>query len=64
MKQDKKELLDSVIKSCNAMDGKKMLSCAKAFQLAQELDVKKLEIAQICNEHSIRICNCQLGCFK
>ena len=64
MKQDEKEIFKSVINSCNIVDGKKMLSCEKAFQLAETFGIEKIEITKICNKNSIRICKCQLGCFK
>lgn len=43
---------------------KKKLACAQAFELAKELDTAIIEIGRICNQHNIRICKCQLGCFK
>jgi len=40
------------------------LPCGEAFRLAERFGVKKLEIRRICDAHKIKICNCQLGCFK
>ena len=34
-----------------------------AFELAKKYDVEIIEIGRICNEHNIKICKCQLGCF-
>ena len=58
------ELTEAVIKSAVMIDGKKKLACAKAFGLAENFGVEKLEIMRICNSNNIRISNCQLGCFK
>ncbi len=46
------------------VEGKKKLACAKAFILAQEYQVKLMDIARYCNQNDIRISRCQLGCFK
>lgn len=59
--------IDLVQKICSAsqeVDGKKKLNCAQAFGLAKELGVSIKQIGDLCNEQNIRICNCQLGCFK
>ena len=58
------ELIDAVVGRVQESGGVKRLSCAQAFELAKELEVKVIEIGHICNEQNIRICNCQLGCFK
>lgn len=60
----KTKLVDAVIEAASEIGGKKKLSCATAFQLAERFAVKTLEIGHICNAKNIRICNCQLGCFK
>ena len=60
---DKKEqLTEAVLRSS---DGKrKRLSCAEAFVLAQKYEAKLAEIGRICNDNDVKICKCQLGCFK
>jgi len=58
------DLLNAVIKRAQETDGKKKLTCAEAFELAQEFKVEIIEIGRICNQSKIRICECQLGCFK
>ena len=58
------DLVDAVIKAATDIDGKKKLPCVKAFQLAERFEVEKLEIRRICDANEIKICNCQLGCFK
>ena len=45
------------------VDGKLNLPCKRAFQLADELGLTLKEIGEICNSETIKIINCQLGCF-
>ena len=65
---DKKEqLVDAVLKAAGRgqdSDNRKMLSCAEAFELARQFDTDVIEIGGICNQNNIRICKCQLGCFR
>ncbi len=42
-------------------DGK--LRCADALELAARLQIKPARIGRLCNQHEIRVINCQLGCF-
>ena len=60
------QLVNAVIKSSLGQKSgdKNMLSCAEAFELAKKFDTEIIEIGRICNELNIRICKCQLGCFK
>ena len=64
---DKNEqLVDAVINFVNEKqdsDGRKQLTCAEAFELARKHEAKIIEVGNICNQHDIRICKCQLGCF-
>jgi len=60
------QLVDAVLKSAKQSedsDDRKQLTCAEAFKLAKEYEVKIIEIGRICNQNNIRICRCQLGCF-
>ena len=62
----KEELVNAVLKSADSgrqPDGQKRLTCAEAFELAKNLETEIIEIGHICNQHNIRICKCQLGCF-
>lgn len=45
-------------------DSKEKLPCAKAFQLSEKHSVPLKEIYECCNQNSIKISHCQLGCFK
>jgi len=40
------------------------IACRQCFDLARNADVSLKIIGDICNENDIRICACQLGCFK
>jgi len=63
----KKQLIDAVLKSASKRpksSDRKSLTCAKAFKLAKEFETDIIEIGRMCNQHNIRICKCQLGCFK
>jgi hypothetical protein len=44
-----------------ASDGR--VSCADAWQLAEELGVSKADMGRAANEAGIKIKDCQLGCF-
>ena len=58
------DLINAVVERAEESGGKKQLSCAEAFELAQEFGAEIIEIGRICNRQKIRIRNCQLGCFK
>ncbi len=63
----KKQLADAVIASADSRqepDGRRRLLCSEAFDLARKFDVRIAEIGRICNQNNIKICKCQLGCFK
>ena len=60
----KEELINAVLKRAQESDGKKKLTCAEAFELSQKFETEIIEIGRICNQNNIRICKCQLGCFK
>jgi hypothetical protein len=53
-----------IIENCINTDGKLKLTCSAAFQIAEKQGVNLLDITKICNRHSIKVCKCQLGCFK
>ena len=58
------KLIEAVIDTAIEVDGKKKMPCAKAFALARRLDTSIRRIGDICNAQDIKICKCQLGCFK
>jgi len=52
--------LETKIKS-SLVDGR--LPCAIAFRIAKELKVSPRGVGEVANRLSVKICNCQLGCF-
>jgi hypothetical protein len=44
-----------------APEGK--ISCARAFQFAQEYGISHSRLGELLNELKIKIIQCQLGCF-
>ena len=52
--------LDEKIRA-SLVEGK--LPCAVAFKIARESKVSPREVGEAANKLSIKICNCQLGCF-
>jgi hypothetical protein len=65
---DKKEqLAEAVLKSADGRrgsDGRKRLTCGEAFELAKEFKTEVADVGRICNQQNIKICKCQLGCFR
>ncbi len=60
---DKKEqLVEAVLRSANG--DREKLACAEAFALAEKYEANIAEIGRICNQNNVKICKCQLGCFK
>ena len=59
-----KELIEAVKAAAIEENGELKLTCADAFRLAEKLDAELMDIGRICNRRKIRICQCQLGCFK
>jgi len=60
------ELHNAILKSTGSRqqsDDRKRLTCAEAFELARNFETEIIEIGRICNQHNIKICKCQLGCF-
>lgn len=60
---DSTALIDAILAGACESNGKLRLDCAQAFALAREFKVELPKVGQICDEHNVRICKCQLGCF-
>jgi len=60
----KDDMINTVLERAQEIDGKKKLACAEAFKLANEFQVEAVDIGRVCNRQKIRICKCQLGCFR
>lgn len=61
---EEKDLAKAVLERARQSDGKRWLTCAEAFELAREFQAEIIEVGRICNRQDIRVCKCQLGCFK
>ena len=61
---EQNEIIEAIIGAAKDIEGKKKLACAQAFELAGRLNVSLSRIGEVCNDNDIRICSCQLGCFK
>jgi len=55
---------EAVVRAAREVDGRKVLSCSEAFELAEKLSLSRQAIGVLCNETGVRIVACQLGCFK
>jgi alanyl-tRNA synthetase len=53
-----------VVESAVEVNGRKTIPCARAFELHRQHGIPLREIGRICDEKGIRICACQLGCFR
>ena len=58
------DMVNAVSELAQDVDDVKKLACADAFKLAAQFGVKPREVGRICNQQKIKICKCQLGCFK
>ena len=61
---EKKELLNVILKLSFKEGDKVKLTCDSALTVAEQFGVKPSEVGSICNDQNIRLCQCQLGCFK
>lgn len=56
--------LEAVLKAAvDREDGRRVLECARAFELSERYSLPLQRIGEICNRHGIKIVRCQLGCF-
>ncbi len=61
---DQNTLQKLVTESAVEVNGRKMLSCTQAFEIHHRHGLPLGDIGRICDETGIRICACQLGCFR
>lgn len=57
---EKEQIHQEILK--RVKDGR--ITCRRCFEIAQERAVPLKSIGEACNEKSIRITACQLGCFE
>jgi len=60
---DQKEIRELVLGHAVERQGRKTLSCARAFEIHRRYDIPLADIGRACNENGIKIRACQLGCF-
>jgi hypothetical protein len=58
------ELVKIIEEAAVEKDGGKSLTCAIAFELAENCPFTLMEIGEACNRQGIKIVGCQLGCFE
>ncbi len=64
MEKNNDKLINAII-TLSFKDGNKIkLTCDSALKIAEQFRVKPLVVGNICNNKNIRLCQCQLGCFK
>ncbi|MFC1551621.1 hypothetical protein ACFL6P_03540 [Candidatus Latescibacterota bacterium] len=64
LENDKEEIINEILK-LSFKDGDHIkLTCTGAFSIAEKFGIKPLEVGSICNDRNIKVCKCQLGCFK
>lgn len=56
-------LKSEVLKATVMRNGKPILSCKKALWLAGKFNVSPKRVGALCDKESIKIRQCQLGCF-
>lgn len=61
---DEKKILSKIDEYCVTDGTRKLLACATAFEMAKELNVDISAIGRLCNQESIKLSSCQLGCFN
>ena len=44
-----------------AKDGK--ITCKEAFEIAEKLGIKPIDVGRALNDNNVKIKQCQLGCF-
>ncbi len=54
---------EALAKATVTRDGKRILTCAKALQLADRFHLPPGRIGRLCDAESIKIRRCKLGCF-
>ncbi|MBN2402954.1 MAG: hypothetical protein JXN64_11205 [Spirochaetes bacterium] len=60
MNQNEKYIINAAVER----NGRKVLSCTQAVKLSKEHNISLKDIGETCNQHSIKLIECQLGCFE
>jgi hypothetical protein len=60
---DKTKRDDNILAMLDTLNKTNKLDCAGVFEIAGELKLVPMAIADVANSHDLRIRHCQLGCF-
>lgn len=58
-----REILALIKEHTIKANGKEKLACKTAWDLASKHDISLKKIGELCDNNSIKICDCSLGCF-
>ena len=58
------EVRTAIRSASSGSEDHKKIACTHALQIAADFNISPHEVGRICNELSIKITACQLGCFK
>ena len=61
---DQKAIRELVLEHAVEREGRKILPCARAFEIHRRYGIPLADIGRACDENDIRIRACQLGCFQ
>jgi len=61
--ENREAVLEAIKAAAVERDGREIIACAKAFQIAEKFSVGVREIGDLCNEEGLKIAHCLLGCF-
>jgi hypothetical protein len=62
--KQREKLINEILKQALKESDSVRLPCAKALAIAKQFGIAPLDVGNICNEQNIKLCQCQLGCFK
>lgn len=55
--------IELILSATEELDGKKVLTCARAVKLSRVNAISLKEIGELCDEHGVKVRECLLGCF-
>lgn len=60
----KMDINEQLIQELKKLSPEGKISCTVARKLAEDLGVSPHKVGETCNELKIKVCACELGCFK
>lgn len=61
---DRDIVRSELLRRTHEKDGRRRIGCREAQELAATLGVAHGLVGEICDQEDVRICDCQLGCFR